>query len=660
MFQFKKQFLVLLAGMGLLLSACGGGTPTPPPPPTPTPPPCSAAWLISAINAANSSPATEDIIDLPYQCVYELTAVDNFTDGSNGLPSITSPIIINGNESTILRSFSSGTPAFRIFHVSNMGMITLNDLYISNGLAFAATTGATEHNAGGGIYNNNRVSLYGVVLENNHATLGGGIYNTIANGMTINSCTFRNNGADVASTQGERGGAIYSLSGATITGSTFHDNTATETGGAIENASSGRLAVSNSTFSGNSTTLLSGSAIFNSGEIIVLSYTTIANNIGGSPGAALMSGPDTITVRNSIIANNTGGNCSYPPSSSIMWENLDSDGTCNGFTITANPALDPLMNYGGTTLTHALTASSPAVDAADGNCGSVDQRGEPRPQGDACDLGAFELTWSGAVLPPTVIPSSVEGYVFLDMNGNGTRDAVEISASSGIIGANMTLMDGQCPGTNLVSASGSVSPDGIYGFGMLMPGTYCILTDPQQMALIPPVQEITVGNNDHLVDINFYMPDPGPGAEPAASNRCDLFDEMEMSLVLLNIPAETMVLPLYVKMEGGVPDYPELWEYTAFLGIEKSYNCAYQGFDDRLYCMFNIPPDMPGSAPEFFLYLEGCVDYIYYQAGITIPEPRSAGDSSTTCKAVLGEAACKAAGGTFTKDLVTKSSCDCP
>jgi len=529
-------------------------------------------------------------------------------------------------------------------------MLTLNDLTLSNGLAHSATTGTTSHNAGGGIYTNNRIELYGVVMNDNHAKLGGGVYNTAANGMTIRGSTFQHNGADVENAAGERGGGIYNLSSAAISSSTFFNNTAIETGGAIENGSSGRIVVSNSTFSGNSTIILGGSAILNSGEITVMAYTTITENTGGTPGAALLSGPDTLLIRNSIIANNYGGDCSYPPSSTIVWENLDSDGTCNGFTITANPALDPLMNYGGPTLTHALTASSPAVDAADGNCNSMDQRGEPRPQGDACDLGAYELTWAGAIPPPTVIPSSVEGYVFLDMNGNGIRDAVEISASSGIIGANMTLMEGQCPGTNFVSASGSVSPDGIYGFGMLMPGTYCILTDPQQMTLIPPMQEITVGNNDHLVDVNFYMPDPGPESNSGASNRCDRFEDMEFSLVLLNIPGLGFV----------VPEFPEPWEYSALLGTVESYRCSLQGFDDCLYSMLNILPEMPGLAPEFFLYLKGCVDPIYYQAGITIPEPTSAGDSSSEFNADLGEDACEAAGGTFLEVSDTQTICDCP
>jgi hypothetical protein len=500
-----------------LLSACGGGTPTP------TPDPCSVAYLIASINDANATPATEDTIDLSPGCIYELTSVDNYTDGSNGLPSIVSTIVINGNGATILRSLASDTPAFRIFHVSNAGGLTLNDLTLSNGLAHAATTGEIVHNAGGAIYNNNRTSLYGVVIDGNHAKYGGGIYNTIANGMTINTSTFQNNGADVEGVAGERGGGIYSLSTVTITQSTFYNNTATETGGAIENGSSARLAISNSTFSGNSTALLGGSAILNSGEIIVMAYTTITNNVGGTPGVALMSGPDTIEIRNSIIANNIGGDCSYPATSSILWENLDSDGTCDGFTITDNPALDPLADNGGPTLTHALAPNSPARDAAAGDCVSADQRGEPRPHGSACDLGAYEFTGGGPPPEPTVIPSSVTGFVFIDTNNNGIRDPSE--TSTGITGAHLTLKEGPCPGTTLLSETWSNSPDGLYGFGMLMPGTYCILTDPLQQTLIPESHEITVGNDEHLVDVNFYLPSPAPPPSPTPVCSSDLPQE---------------------------------------------------------------------------------------------------------------------------------------
>jgi len=642
-------FLAVSLGMILALTACVGVTPTPAP--------CSTAFLINSINNANATPATEDTIDLSPGCIYELTAVDNYIDGANGLPSIDTSIVIKGNGATIRRSYATGIPAFRIFHVSNIGMLTLNDMTVSNGLAQVPSTGNPADNAGGGIYTNNRISLYGVVIDDNHATLGGGIYNTIANGMTISNSTFQYNAADVENAAGEWGGAIYNLSGATITNSTFVGNKATESGGAIANGFTGRLAISNSTFSANATTLLGGSAIINSGEIIVMQYTTITENTGGNPGMAFLSGSDTIEIRNSIIANNNGGDCSYPATSTVLWENLDSDGTCNGFTITDTPVLDPLMNNGGPTLTHALRPNSPAVDAADGNCSTTDQRGEPRPEGPACDLGAYELAGGAPTPGPNVIPANVEGYVFQDLNGNGLRDAVEIAASSWIIGANITLMEGPCPGTSLHAASQSVIPDGVYGFGGLMPGTYCILTDQQQMPLIPAQREVTLNSGDLLFDLDFHLPGT---AMPQNEADCDQFEEVDLSLVLLNYPQDTMVLPVYVKMVGGVlgfgPDYPEPWKYKARLGVD-SYQCSLQGFEDRLYCLFNIPPELPGTVQDFYLYLDQCEDPVYMQPSMLIPEPQA---GVPECTPDLGEKACAAAGGTFLKVSDTQTICNCP
>lgn len=60
-----------------------------------------------------------------------------------------------------------------------------------------------------------------------------------------------------------------------------------------------------------------------------------------------------------------------------------------------DPALLILADNGGNTLTHALPESSPATNAVPlgGSCPppTVDQRGEPRPIADGCDIGAFEL-----------------------------------------------------------------------------------------------------------------------------------------------------------------------------------------------------------------------------------------------------------------------------
>ncbi len=83
-------------------------------------------------------------------------------------------------------------------------------------------------------------------------------------------------------------------------------------------------------------------------------------------------------------------------------DNLDSDGTCQSFTLATNdlpntdPQLGPLQDNGGPTETHALLPGSPAIDAAvncadfEGNPITTDQRGVARPQGADCDIGAVE------------------------------------------------------------------------------------------------------------------------------------------------------------------------------------------------------------------------------------------------------------------------------
>src|SRR5262249_24417405 len=60
---------------------------------------------------------------------------------------------------------------------------------------------------------------------------------------------------------------------------------------------------------------------------------------------------------------------------------------------------------GGPTATHTLVTASPALDVspADADCAPTDQRGVPRPQGPACDIGAVEL------VPGVAIPTEVCG-----------------------------------------------------------------------------------------------------------------------------------------------------------------------------------------------------------------------------------------------------------
>jgi hypothetical protein len=76
--------------------------------------------------------------------------------------------------------------------------------------------------------------------------------------------------------------------------------------------------------------------------------------------------------------------------------NICSDASANFTSPTSRNDTDPLLGalgyYGGPTPTMPLLPNSPAIDAGDNAaCPATDQRGVSRPQGVACDIGAFEL-----------------------------------------------------------------------------------------------------------------------------------------------------------------------------------------------------------------------------------------------------------------------------
>jgi len=71
---------------------------------------------------------------------------------------------------------------------------------------------------------------------------------------------------------------------------------------------------------------------------------------------------------------------------------FDPDGTDQVNVSADDLKLGELADNGGPTMTHALEAGSVAIDHIPAvDCGvTTDQRGEPRPVGDGCDVGSFE------------------------------------------------------------------------------------------------------------------------------------------------------------------------------------------------------------------------------------------------------------------------------
>ena len=190
-----------------------------------------------------------------------------------------------------------------------------------------------------------------------------------------------------------------------LTNCTVSGNTAADQGGGIH-IYYGEWEIQNSTISGN-TASDAGGVFYDSPSISQFSFVTIAENTAAS-GAGLVVDDAWIHITNSIVALNSPQNCigNIQP----FENNLDDDGSC-GFDITENPLLKPLDDNGGPTYTHAIPSFSPAAEHAY-LCTvmnttvplAVDQRGEPRPEGADCDLGAYEAEITALQIPPMPSP----------------------------------------------------------------------------------------------------------------------------------------------------------------------------------------------------------------------------------------------------------------
>jgi len=227
---------------------------------------------------------------------------------------------------------------------------------------------------------------------------GGGIYN--GGGATLNlvDSTVANNSASWS------GGGVYSFfdTTTTIIRSTISDNVSNDVGGGLRLL--GNTDISNSTISGNEATGWYGGALFVTDGGVSVTNTTIANNVSPTWAPAdVFVGTFTeanaaLSLTNSVVSS-AQDNCFLAPFGSGMvaltadHNNVFTDDTCfAGPTdqVVADAGLGPLVDNGGPTLTQALLASSPAIDAADNAvCPTVDQRSVPRDA--ACDVGAFEF-----------------------------------------------------------------------------------------------------------------------------------------------------------------------------------------------------------------------------------------------------------------------------
>jgi uncharacterized repeat protein (TIGR02543 family) len=188
--------------------------------------------------------------------------------------------------------------------------------------------------------------------------------------------------------------------------------------GAAIFAVNGSLTVQNSTLAGNGTSGTSSLLPEGSGIVVDLESGV----------------PTSFTLENTIIFSvGQDRACFFSPGvqASGSGNLIGSNAGCPGMVSSADPLLGPLqLNSPGLTPTMAITAASPALDAADPATSlASDQRGLDRPQGNGFDIGAFEKCRSlGPVLgdfcdtvgPIKEVPPTAQLTMLVSPPGSGT------------------------------------------------------------------------------------------------------------------------------------------------------------------------------------------------------------------------------------------------
>ncbi|MBV9959029.1 MAG: carboxypeptidase regulatory-like domain-containing protein, partial [Acidobacteria bacterium] len=310
----------------------------------------------------------------------------------------------------ITGSIFSGNSATNLgcIHNNNTGTVNITNTLITNNSAQFDAGAINNGNNGPG--NTNVTNC--IITNNTAGNVGGAIKNGGTGTVTVTNSTIGSNSASSV------GGGIYNNSGTiTVNGSTFSGNSSNVAGGGGIYNGTGTINLTNSTFSGNNTGTATGGGVYfaSTGLGTITGCTFTANSSGLGGGIRVSSA--AVTIKNTIIAGNTGNNDIGGP---LISGGYNLIGSTTGGTITPttgdqfgtsssviNAQLGPLQNNGGPTSTHALGATSPAIDAGNAFTLLTDQRGFTRPVddptianvSDGTDIGAFETgnwVWTGA------------------------------------------------------------------------------------------------------------------------------------------------------------------------------------------------------------------------------------------------------------------------
>lgn len=334
------------------------------------------------------------------------------------------------NDLTIAHGFSGGSAYATGGCVYSYFASPDNLLVLTRVTVTSCTAGDAQavYAGGGGVLTYGALTLVSSTISGNHVTGGAGAsyvaggVGTLYNATIVGSTVTGNTALGATPGSGIGFGAGLDLSGtpgtagSVVIDSTINGNTAGTTGGGVYfftpylEPVALTATVSNSTISGNLAQQKAGLEVRLASITLNVGNSTIAFNSAADACGGLSIG-GSANVQSSIIAENAGaaaeddvcGNGSLAGASNLI---VASALAVPGDTISADPILGALANNGGATLTHALNASSPAIDTGNNVAAlDFDQRGSgfARVAGTAADIGAFELQ-------PSVDPIFANGF----------------------------------------------------------------------------------------------------------------------------------------------------------------------------------------------------------------------------------------------------------
>ncbi|HSH01638.1 MAG TPA: choice-of-anchor Q domain-containing protein [Anaerolineae bacterium] len=414
-------------------------------------------------------------------------------DGGGGLFSFNGSLIISNTH-----FHNNSTPIFggAIMSVSDA---TLTNVTIENN---------TADFLGGGLFMQHQASVINnSLITNNTSIYGSGVFTN--QDLNLTNSTITHNTAE------SNGGGIYIYRHANIENSTIAHNNARFGGGVFVEGSTN---ITNTTITHNDAQT-AGGGLYNWVENSILeheiniNYATFAYN--SSPLAASLYRIDTAsldTISNSIITHDIGPSC-YGNYTSGGY-NIVADASCNfsnsGDLQNTPIHLETLADNGGHTPSYRLHHLSPAINhipAGTNGCGTTfttDQLNQTRPQGPACDAGAYELPPSTHINNVTLVEPD-EGSTTADFIIHlGTTTATTSTIDY------TTTADTASPGEDYESTQGTLlfSP-GVISHTISIPiysnvgqpepaeTFYLTLSNPTNMTIYQAQGTVTILSNDY-------------------------------------------------------------------------------------------------------------------------------------------------------------------